>query len=65
MHTNIWYLYDYVVPSSLTAEVGDEMSDSDEDQEGKLKPSSANAVSVPLGWPKVTIVYYAEMTKCI
>ena len=40
-------------PLRLTAEVSDDMSDSDEDQEAKLRPSNAGAISVPLGWPKV------------
>ena len=42
-------------PFHFTSDGDDEMSESDEDQEGKLKASSAGAIAVPLGWPKVTM----------
>lgn len=72
MHTNILCMYVRIVwcPLCLTAEVSDDMSDSDEDQEGKLRPSNAGAISVPLGWPKVnavkiTVAYCAEKTMLV
>ena len=49
----------------MAADISDEMSDSDEDQETKLRPSGTGAISVPLGWPKVTVVYCAQMVMCV